>query len=70
VYIEHYEDTYGGVKSTYDYEYSYDYSSIYGSTYYDKYIKTNTYYNSMVYTVDQSLMDKITDALNKLKPVV
>jgi hypothetical protein len=65
-----YEYTYNGVYSSYDSEYSYDYSELYGSSYYDTYIKTNTYYQSMMYTVDQTLMDQITDGLNKLKPIV
>jgi hypothetical protein len=65
-----YEYTYNGVYSSYDSESSYNYSDLYGSTYYDTYIKTNTYYQSMMYTVDQSLMDQITDGLNKLKPIV
>jgi hypothetical protein len=65
-----YEYTYSGVTTSYTSEYSYDYAALYGSSYYDTYIKTNSYYKSLLYTVDQSLMDKITDGLNKLKPIV
>jgi len=70
VYQNKYEYIYDGVASSYDYEYSFDYSEMYGEDYYDTYIKTNTYYQSYMFTVDSDLLRKIEDELNKLKPVV
>jgi hypothetical protein len=67
VYLSEYEYTYNGVTTSYDYEYNYSYDS----SYYDTYIKPYmSYYKSMTYNVDKTLMDKITAELDKLKPVV
>jgi hypothetical protein len=70
VYVYEYEYTYGGVTTSYYEEYTENYSELYGSSYYDTYVKTNSYYQSMMFTVNSDLMDQITDSLNKLKPVI